>query len=216
MESSFEEFENDLSYEQNRFDIGSFDCLRENRLNLYVYGDNYPSDNKSFSFTFTNIFSNNSNENSINEEITSDKNIENRIEKSVDKIRKCSVFNVIHKIPDICKDNQIIIIIRTSENIPKELKVSMFKKDINCDEYQRIREVLESNQNETRKKNIKKLKEKIKAKKGRKKKRVYSKRNHNTYSPDNLIYKIKNLINYSLIIFLNELINSLCSQEEKI
>ena len=216
MESSFEEFENDLSYEQNRFDIGSFDCLRENRLNLYVYGDNYPSDNKSFSFIFTNIFSNNSNENSINEEITSDKNIENRIEKSVDKIRKCSVFNVIHKIPDIWKDNQIIIIIRTSENIPKELKVSMFKKDINCDEYQRIREVLESNQNETRKKNIKKLKEKIKAKKGRKKKRVYSKRNHNTYSPDNLIYKIKNLINYSLIIFLNELINSLCSQEEKI
>ena len=216
MESSFEEFENDLSYEQSRFDIGFLDCLRENRLNLYVYGDNYPSDNKSFSLAYTNTFNNNSNENSINEEITSDKAIENRIEKSVDKIRKCSVFNVTHKIPDICKDNQIIIVIRTSENIPKELKVSMLKKDIECDEYQRIREVLESNPNETRKKNIKKLEAKIKVKKGRKKKHDSTKRNHNTYSPDNLIDKIKNWINYSLITFLNELINSLCSQEEKI
>ena len=130
MESSFEEFENDLSYEQSRFDIGSFDCLRENRLNLYTYGDNYPSYNKSFSLAFTNTFNNNSNENSINEEITSDKDIENRIEKSVDKIRKCSVFNVTHKIPDIYKENQIIIIIRTSENIPKELKVSCLKKTL--------------------------------------------------------------------------------------
>ena len=80
MESSFEEFEKDLSYEPSRFTIGSFDCLRENRLNLYVYGDNYPSYNKSFSLSFTNDFNNNSNENSINEEITLDKDIENRIE----------------------------------------------------------------------------------------------------------------------------------------
>ena len=48
------------------------------------------------------------------------------------------------------------------------------------------------------------------------KKHDSTKRNHNTYSPDNLIDKIKNWINYSLITFLNELINSLCSQEEKI
>ena len=108
MESSFEEFENYLSHVQSRVNIGSLDCLKENRLNLYVYGDNYPSDNKSFTLAYTNTFNNNSNENSINEEITSDKDIENRIEKSVDKIRKCSVFNVIHKIPDIYKENQII------------------------------------------------------------------------------------------------------------
>ena len=81
MELRFEEFENDLSYEQNRFNIGSLDCLRENRLNLYTYGDNYSSDNKSFSLAFTNTLNNNSNENTIYEEIISDKVIENRIEK---------------------------------------------------------------------------------------------------------------------------------------
>ena len=77
MELSFEEFENDSSYELSRFNFVYFDCLRENKLNLNVYGDNYSLDNKSFSLSFTNTFNNNSNENSIKEEITTDKVIDN-------------------------------------------------------------------------------------------------------------------------------------------
>ena len=136
----------------------------------------------------------------------------------MDKNVKCLPFTVTKDmpIPDICSENQIIITIRTFINIPRELKESILKKCIECIEYQRIKEVLESNPNKRSKVGVMKKKMKLKLDLGPKKKDDYTVRNHNAYSPDNLNNKIKNWINNSLITTIKGIIDSLYSKEEKI
>ena len=149
-----------------------------------------------------------------NELNTSVNAIQNKIEKSLGEKKECSLFYTTEKIPDIYSENQIIIKIRTY--LYRELRDSIFQKDTECIEYQRIKEDLESNKNKRNKRSVLRIKMDIKLEKGRKKKDDSSKRNHNSCSPDNLINKIKNFINDSLIITINKIINFLYSEEKKI
>ena len=149
-----------------------------------------------------------------NELNTSVNAIQNKIEKSLGEKKECSLFYTTEKIPDIYSENQIIIKIRTY--LYRELRDSIFKKDTECIEYQRIKKDLESNQNKRSNRVVLRIKMDIKLEKGRKKKDDSSKRNHNSCSPDNLINKIKNFINDSLIITINKIINFLYSEEKKI
>ena len=149
-----------------------------------------------------------------NELNTSVNAIQNKIEKSLGEKKECSLFYTTEKIPDIYSENQIIIKIRTY--LYRELRDSIFQKDTECIEYQRIKEDLESNKNKRNKRSVLRIKMNIKVEKGRKKKDDSSKRNHNSCSPDNLINKIKNFINDSLIITINKIINFLYSKEKKI
>ena len=142
--------------------------------------------------------------------------IQNKIEKSVDEIKECSLFYTTKKIPDIYSENQISIKIRTYLNIPREIRDLLFKKDIECIEYQRIKKDLGSNPNKRSKKVVSRKKLDIKVERGRKKKDDSSRRNHSTYSPDNIVDRIKNNINDSLIITINKIINFLYSEEKKI
>ena len=81
----------------------------------------------------------------------------------------------------------------------------------NCDEIQKIRNKLILN-----KKRTKKLSKEVKPtkRKGRKKKDDSSKRNHNRFSSDNVIKAIKTKINDSLILFINNIINTIYNPEQ--
>lgn len=57
---------------------------------------------------------------------------------------------------------------------------------------------------------------KDKFKTGRKLKNDISKRSHNKYSFDNLVDKIKNMINTSLVLFCNKIIKAIYTNEEQI
>ena len=142
--------------------------------------------------------------------------IQNNIEKSVDEIKECSLFYTTKKIPYIYSENQISIKIRTYLNIPREIRDLLFKKDIECIEYQRIKKDLGSNPNKRSKKVVSRKKLDIKVERGRKKKDDSSRRNHNTYSPDNIVDRIKNNINDSLIITINKIIDFLCGEEGRV
>ena len=197
MELSFEEFGNDLSYEKNSNNLSSIYYLRDNLREIDMRSDRVSLNDESFSLAFRFTFNYCVKEN---------------------KIRKYPLFNVTEKIliPDIYRENQIINIIRSFENISEELKESILKKGIECAEYQKLKESLESNPNSRNKRHVKQAKKKAKVAQGRKKKDDSSKRNHNTYSPNNLTDKIKNIMNFSLITTINGTIDSLYSKEEKI
>ena len=218
MELSIEEFENDLFYEKNRINLSTNYYIKENLHKFDEYKEDVSPNDESFSLVFRYNFNCNSKENREIEENVSDNSLYIKTVNSVDKNVKCLPFTVTKDmpIPDICSENQIIITIRTSINIPRELKESILKKCIECIEYQRIKEVLESNPNKRSKVGVMKIKMKLKLNLGRKKKDDYTVRNHNAYSPDNLNNKIKNWINNSLITTIKGIIDSLYSKEEKI
>ena len=112
-------------------------------------------------------------------------------------------------------ENEINILIRQF-NISKELKLNLLlEADTNFSTIQKIKRVLEMTRI-TRGKRIKlNLDYETINQRGRKLKQDETIRNHNQYSPDNIISKIINIIYESIFDFINNLINAVYNDEEK-
>ena len=147
-----------------------------------------------------------------------------KIDSSIDTDNKTKIlFEVNTLIPDPFLEYQINVIIRLMD-INKEQKEKYYleTKEI-CDKIYLVRDKIMLKKNERRRhlkrkngvfenKNKDESNETIKI--GRKKKSDGSIRFHNKYSLDNLFNKAKNMINKSLIEFINLLINYIYSREQ--
>ena len=147
-----------------------------------------------------------------------------KIDSSIDTDNKTKIlFEVNTLIPDPFLEYQINVIIRLMD-INKEQKEKYYleTKEI-CDKIYLVRDKIMLKKNERRRhlkrkngvfenKNKDESNETIKI--GRKKKSDGSIRFHNKYSLDNLFNKAKNMINKSLIEFINILINKIYTKEK--
>ena len=147
-----------------------------------------------------------------------------KIDSSIDTDNKTKIlFEVNTLIPDPFLEYQINVIIRLMD-INKEQKEKYYleTKEI-CDKIYLVRDKIMLKKNERRRhlkkkngvfenKNKDESNETIKT--GRKKKSDGSIRFHNKYSLDNLFNKAKNMINKSLIEFINILINKIYTKEK--
>ena len=119
-------------------------------------------------------------------------------------------------IPKPFLENEICILFKKMK-IDKETKIkfisSLNKFSIKKEE---IKNKLSLNQNERRKNLDNKINIKDKFKTGRKLKNDISRRSHNKYSFDNLVDKIKNMINTSLLFFCNKVIKTIYENNPKI
>ena len=119
-------------------------------------------------------------------------------------------------IPKPFLENEICMLFKKMK-IDKETKI----KFISClnkfsKKKEEIKDKLLLNQNERRKNLDNKIKIKDKFKTGRKLKNDISRRSHNKYSFDNLVDKIKNMINTSLLFFCNKVIKTIYENNPKI
>ena len=147
-----------------------------------------------------------------------------KIDSSIDTDNKTKIlFEVNTLIPDPFLEYQINVIIRLMD-INKEQKEKYYleTKEI-CDKIYLVRDKIMLKKNERRRhlkrknglfenKNKDESNETIKT--GRKKKSDGTNRFHNKYSLDNLFNKAKNMINKSLIEFINILINKIYTKEK--
>ena len=147
-----------------------------------------------------------------------------KIDSSIDTDNKTKIlFEVNTLIPDPFLEYQINVIIRLMD-INKEQKEKYYleTKEI-CDKIYLVRDKIMLKKNERRRhlkrkngvfenKNKDENNETIKT--GRKKKSDGTNRFHNKYSLDNLFNKAKNMINKSLIEFINILINKIYTKEK--
>ena len=118
-------------------------------------------------------------------------------------------------IPKPFLENEICVLFKKMK-IDKETKI----KFISClnkfsKKKEEIKDKLLLNQNERRKNLDNKIKIKDKFKTGRKLKNDISRRSHNKYSFDNLVDKIKNMINTSLLFFCNKVIKTIYENNPK-
>ena len=119
-------------------------------------------------------------------------------------------------IPKPFLENEMCILFKKM-NIGKETKI----KFISCLNKFSIKkgeteDKLSLNQNERRKNLDKKINMKDRFKTGRKLKNDISRRSHNKYSFDNLVDKIKNMINTSLLFFCNKVIKTIYENNTEI
>ena len=147
-----------------------------------------------------------------------------KIDSSIDTDNKTKIlFEVNTLIPDPFLEYQINAIIRLMD-INKEQKEKYYleTKEI-CDKIYLVRDKIMLNKNERRRhlkrnngvfKNKNKDESNETIKTGRKKKSDCTNRFHNKYSLDNLFNKAKNMINKSLIEFINILINKIYTKEK--
>ena len=153
-----------------------------------------------------------------------DNRIDNNINNKNTVINKTKThFRIEKPIPDPISEKEINIKIKQM-NLNKEDKIK-YLLDIYADnnEIIKINEKLMKNQNERRNKKRKKKEDKntvnkSKTKYGRKNHKDNSIRilSHDKFYPDNIIDKIKNMLNNSLISFCNRLIYSIYTNEEQI
>ena len=130
-------------------------------------------------------------------------------------------FQINKELPKPCFEKEISLIFKKMK-ISKEMKLKFIsslnktndrkeelKEKISLNPGGRLKKLRSKN-----KKNIKKIKEQNEY--GRKKKTDNTIRCHNKFSCDNLINKIINIINSSLILFCNKVINSIYKDESRI
>ena len=131
----------------------------------------------------------------------------NKEEKETPKIKR-------DEIPKIISINEINNIIRLYD-IGSELKKKLFfSKETNSKEIELIKEELEANSFRRKKKLKINIYLKEKYEKGRKKMNDNSYRSHNKSNSDNIICKLLNRLNKSLLDFINESINVAKTKEE--
>ena len=155
-----------------------------------------------------NIFDNGNNANNLDQ-----KNYRMKMDNKAKIFFKTRIEMLI---PKPFLENEICILFKKM-NIGKETKIKFIsclnKFSIKKEE---IEDKLSLNQNERRKNLDKKINMKDKFKTGRKLKNDISKRSHNKYSFDNLVDKIKNMINTSLLFFCNKVIKTIYENNPKI
>ena len=128
------------------------------------------------------------------------------------------IFITKKEIPKPILENNLIQIIKKM-NINKETKINYISLlNQNCHKSEEIKEKVQLNPKGRRKKVIKKTKNDLKklSKSGRKKRNDITIRSHDRYSTDNLINKIKNMINISLVLFCNKIIISIYPNKSQI
>ena len=155
-----------------------------------------------------NIFDNGNNANNLDQ-----KNYRMKMDNKAKIFFKTRIEMLI---PKPFLENEICILFKKM-NIDKETKIkfisSLNKFSIKKEE---IKNKLSLNQNERRKNLDNKINIKDKFKTGRKLKNDISRRSHNKYSFDNLVDKIKNMINTSLLFFCNKVIKTIYENNPKI
>ena len=164
---------------------------------------------KSLPFLISNnTFSSNS---INNHKIANEKNMFNK-NKENNQLKSSLLFKINRPIPQAILENNINIIIKNM-NITKEIKIKFSL--INNMKNEKVENVIEKNIKSKRKK--KKIKKKIKnmesTKFGTKKADDNLDKIHNKYSEDNISYKIKNVLNWSLISFIKKVINRIYNAE---
>lgn len=127
------------------------------------------------------------------------------------KSKQKTIF-MIEKTPLLEKEINLLI---EKMNIANDMKTLFFlSTDNTCDEIKLIRNQIRIKSKRRKKKSKKEKKKKNDFKLGRKIKEDITCRNHNRFSPDNLIKSIKTKINDSLILFINKLINYIYNYEK--
>ena len=127
------------------------------------------------------------------------------------KSKQNTIF-MIEKTPLLEKEINLMI---EKMNIANDMKELFFLNTNNtCDEIKLIRNQIRIKSKRRKKKSKREKKKKNDFKLGRKIKEDITCRNHNRFSPDNLIKSIKIKINDSLILFINKLINYIYNYEK--
>lgn len=159
-------------------------------------------------FSNNNFSFNSINNNKIaNDKITYNKNIENQSKSNL-------LFKINRPIPQPFLENNINIIIKNM-NITKEKKIKFsLVNNIKNEKVDNIIEKILLNPKGRRKKLKKEIKNMTEIKLGRKKKDDNSDKLHNKYSEDNISNKIKNVLNWSSIYFINKVINNIYNTEQ--
>lgn len=204
---SFNKEKDNLLFDYNNTHNLDFSLkLEDNSFNNYIYP--WSGENQFFNgLSEENILNNDSSFNIL--DVNKRKELEN----------KSKLYFITEKeIPNPFLEKDIILKIKHM-NIGKEKKVNYISA-INKKYHQteKIKEKIILNPKERRKKVVKDNKTiDIKpTKSGRKKGNDISIRSHDKYSTDNIINKIKNLINISLVLFCNKIINSLYPNKKHI
>ena len=181
----------------------------------FIFDDNLINNDISPNFEANNFLLISS-ENNLN--LNSSINIEKLICRIEKDIKLKPFFEIKKDIPSPFLEKDIINKFKIMD-LDKETKI----KFISCinkasDKKEEIKVKLLLKPNERRKNlgGVREIKDKNIIKSGRKKKSDISNRFHNKYSSDNLIDKIKNMINISLVSFCNKIISSIYEDKIKI
>ena len=124
-------------------------------------------------------------------------------------------FIIKRPIPNLLSEKDIFTTMEEKININKNIKEILYSvQSITNILIDNVKKEIEQTNNARYKKNSRDNKNVSKL--GRKKKNDYSFRYHSKYTPDNIISKIKNVLKKYLIIFVNNVINSLYKKQQKI
>jgi len=124
-------------------------------------------------------------------------------------------FIIKRPIPNLLSEKDIFTTMEEKININKKIKEILYSvQNITNILIDNVKKEIEQTNNARYKKNSRENKNESKL--GRKKKNDYSFRYHSKYAPDNIINKIKNVLKKYLIIFVNNVINSLYKKQQKI
>ena len=217
----------DIDLERDQFfqdhienDLANLSDIEENNTNPYYLPEseltNFINNSLFIIFSKDNNFNrltekqdkiNDSDENKLKTSLAENNKESSPVQMS-EEIKESSTHNYF-------SENEINILIRQF-NISKELKLNLLlEADTNFSTIQKIKRVLEMTRI-TRGKRIKlNLDYETINQRGRKLKQDETIRNHNQYSPDNIISKIINIIYESILDFINNLINAVYNDEEK-
>ena len=217
----------DIDLERDQFfqdhienDLANLSDIEENNTNPYYLPEseltNFINNSLFIIFSKDNNFNrltekqdkiNDSDENKLKTSLAENNKESSQVQMS-EEIKESSTHNYF-------SENEINILIRQF-NISKELKLNLLlEADTNFSTIQKIKRVLEMTRI-TRGKRIKlNLDYETINQRGRKLKQDETIRNHNQYSPDNIISKIINIIYESIFDFINNLINAVYNDEEK-
>ena len=138
--------------------------------------------------------------------------------KNKEQIKSKTLFNISKTIPQLFLEKDIYNIIHKKiddENMENILNQNLNASDINNALIERIKKDLVIKRKTKSKKLIVNKKEKEIILLGRKRKSDNTDRNHNKYSPDNIMIKIRNTLKKYLVSFINNIIHNIFSKKQR-
>lgn len=138
--------------------------------------------------------------------------------KNKEQIKSKTLFNISKTIPQLVLEKDIYNIINKKiddENMENILNQNLNVSDINNVLIERIKKDLVIKRKTKSKKFIVNKKEKEIILLGRKRKSDNTDRNHNKYSPDNIMIKIRNTLKKYLVSFINNIIHNIFSKKQR-
>ena len=138
--------------------------------------------------------------------------------KNKEQIKSKILFNISKTIPQLFLEKDIYNIINKKiddENIENILNQNLNVSDKNNALIERIKKDLVIKRKTKSKKLIVNKKEKEIILLGRKRKSDNTDRNHNKYSPDNIMIKIRNILKKYLVSFINNIIHNIFSKKQR-